>query len=197
MIFLTLINEYTDWSRAVEHPVSLYESLSDILGDALVVSPLVQSGDANVRAALDAAAAAAAPSTSSSYRKHHHANNGQQQKQQNMRSSPYSGVMPAPQSSPSAAQTSVQDTRTFFYVFSYNEPGSSSSISGGGGGSSISQNRIVSWRQGDELSYVFGAPLASDFSSRSFGHFPSNFSRQEAGLAEAVMTYWTNFVKFG
>ncbi|XP_054157233.1 neuroligin-4, X-linked-like [Oppia nitens] len=44
-IFLTLINEYTDWSRAVEQPINILESMADILSDSLVVSPLIQTGD--------------------------------------------------------------------------------------------------------------------------------------------------------
>ncbi|XP_067638497.1 uncharacterized protein Nlg1 [Eurosta solidaginis] len=45
---------------------------------------------------------------------------------------------------------------------------------------------------GEELAFVFGAPLAPA------GPFPSNsYSAQEKLLAEAVMTYWTNFAKTG
>ena len=44
-IFLTLMNEYTDWNRPVEHPVNLLDSTVDILGDALRVAPLIESGD--------------------------------------------------------------------------------------------------------------------------------------------------------
>ncbi len=42
---LTLMNEYTDWNRPVEHPVNLLDSTADILGDALIVSPLIETGD--------------------------------------------------------------------------------------------------------------------------------------------------------
>ncbi|CAG2177536.1 unnamed protein product, partial [Oppiella nova] len=44
-IFLTLMNEYTDWNRPVEHPINLLDSTVDILGDALRVSSLIESGD--------------------------------------------------------------------------------------------------------------------------------------------------------
>ncbi|TDG47970.1 hypothetical protein AWZ03_005588 [Drosophila navojoa] len=45
---------------------------------------------------------------------------------------------------------------------------------------------------GEELAFVFGAPLAPA------GPFPShNYSVQEKLLSEAVMAYWTNFVKTG
>ena len=44
-ILLTLINEYTDWSRPSEHPINLLDSTADILGDALVVAPLMETAD--------------------------------------------------------------------------------------------------------------------------------------------------------
>ncbi|EDV93357.1 uncharacterized protein LOC6564319 [Drosophila grimshawi] len=45
---------------------------------------------------------------------------------------------------------------------------------------------------GEELPFVFGAPLAP------VGPYPShNYSVQEKLLSEAVMAYWTNFVKTG
>jgi hypothetical protein len=42
---LTLINEYTDWNRPIEHPINLLDSTADILGDALVVAPIIETGD--------------------------------------------------------------------------------------------------------------------------------------------------------
>ena len=187
---MTLINEYTDWSRPGEHPINLLDSLADIMGDALIVSPLIQTGDANVRAVLEAALHA------SSSRRHHH--NDRQQQLLRSSSSPSSSSSLLSSQGTSAATSNI-DTRTFFYVFSYNEPGSSSSFSGSSSSSSSSSSsqRNQGCQHGDELSYVFGAPLASDLLGRSLGHFPSNFSRQEINLSEAVMTYWTNFVKFG
>ncbi|XP_041565227.1 neuroligin-4, X-linked isoform X1 [Drosophila elegans] len=45
---------------------------------------------------------------------------------------------------------------------------------------------------GEELAFIFGAPLATA------GPFPSgNYTVQEKLLSEAVMAYWTNFVKTG
>ncbi|KAH8369268.1 hypothetical protein KR009_006097 [Drosophila setifemur] len=46
--------------------------------------------------------------------------------------------------------------------------------------------------KGEELAFIFGAPLAPA------GPFPStNYTVQEKLLSEAVMAYWTNFVKTG
>lgn len=45
---------------------------------------------------------------------------------------------------------------------------------------------------GEELPYVFGAPLVDGFS-----HFPQNYTKSEIALSEAVITYWTNFARTG
>ncbi|GAB6019884.1 hypothetical protein CHUAL_001419 [Chamberlinius hualienensis] len=45
---------------------------------------------------------------------------------------------------------------------------------------------------GEELPYVFGAPLVDDLA-----HFRSNFTRTERTISEATMRYWTNFAKYG
>ncbi|XP_059162387.1 neuroligin-4, X-linked-like [Physella acuta] len=45
---------------------------------------------------------------------------------------------------------------------------------------------------GDELPYVFGSPLVNGTSP-----FPSVYNDAERMMAEAVMTYWTNFAKSG
>lgn len=44
---------------------------------------------------------------------------------------------------------------------------------------------------GEELAYVFGAPLAE------VGPFPRTFSAKERLLSEATMKYWANFAKTG
>lgn len=45
---------------------------------------------------------------------------------------------------------------------------------------------------GEELQFVFGAPLVG-----SLGHFSRNYSQGEVALSEAVMTYWVNFARNG
>lgn len=45
---------------------------------------------------------------------------------------------------------------------------------------------------GEDLPYVFGAPLVDGFS-----HFPQNYTKSEIALSEAVITYWTNFARTG
>lgn len=45
---------------------------------------------------------------------------------------------------------------------------------------------------GEDLPYVFGAPLVDGFS-----HFPRNYTRSEIALSEAVMIFWSNFARTG
>ncbi|KAL7035670.1 hypothetical protein ACKWTF_008499 [Chironomus riparius] len=45
---------------------------------------------------------------------------------------------------------------------------------------------------GEDLPYVFGAPLVDGFS-----HFPRNYTKSEIALSEAIMIYWSNFVRTG
>nr|XP_053654641.1 neuroligin-2-like [Cherax quadricarinatus] len=45
---------------------------------------------------------------------------------------------------------------------------------------------------GEELPYVWGAPLVDTLS-----YFPINYTQPEVKLAEAMLTYWTNFARTG
>ncbi|XP_022255609.1 neuroligin-4, X-linked-like [Limulus polyphemus] len=42
-IFYVLENEYTDWERAVEHPINILENTADAISDGLVVGPLFKA----------------------------------------------------------------------------------------------------------------------------------------------------------
>uniref|UniRef100_A0A1B0CTL9 Carboxylesterase type B domain-containing protein n=2 Tax=Lutzomyia longipalpis TaxID=7200 RepID=A0A1B0CTL9_LUTLO len=68
--------------------------------------------------------------------------------------------------------------RSFMYVFAHN--------SEAGEYAYLSQSII-----GEELAYVFGAPLSPS------GPFQPFYNSQEKLLSEAVMKYWTNFAKTG
>lgn len=46
--------------------------------------------------------------------------------------------------------------------------------------------------RGEDIPYIFGLPLISGGT-----FFPLNYSRQEQGVAEAVLTFFTNFAKTG
>lgn len=45
---------------------------------------------------------------------------------------------------------------------------------------------------GEDLPYIFGAPLVD-----GFNHFPRNYTKSEIALSEAIMIYWSNFVRTG
>lgn len=47
---------------------------------------------------------------------------------------------------------------------------------------------------GQDLMYVFGAPIVSGM---PLSWFSLNFTRSESVLSETVMTYWANFAKTG
>ncbi|KAI4480872.1 hypothetical protein M0804_009969 [Polistes exclamans] len=44
-IFYTVVNEYSDWERTVQHPVNTKDACVQALSDAQFVAPLVQTGD--------------------------------------------------------------------------------------------------------------------------------------------------------
>lgn len=45
---------------------------------------------------------------------------------------------------------------------------------------------------GEELPYVFGAPLVG-----GLAHWPRNYTRAELALSESVILYFTNFARTG
>ena len=74
---------------------------------------------------------------------------------------------------------SVKKANTYFYNFNY--PTRTDSYPRWAGGV-----------HGDDLVYVFGAPL-----TEGLDPFPASFSRSEKMLSEAIITYWSNFAKSG
>ncbi|XP_054157875.1 neuroligin-4, X-linked-like isoform X2 [Oppia nitens] len=145
-ILLTLINEYTDWTRPVEHPINLLDSLLDIMSDALVVAPVVETSDLHSRPVLPT-------------RPYHR------------------------QSSSTRPQQSRG--RSYFYVFVHQSDE----------GTKFHQRLGCS--HGEELAYMFGAPLAQHLTDKSMPQFTQNYSRAEVSLSEGLMAYWINFVKYG
>ncbi|CAK1600376.1 unnamed protein product [Parnassius mnemosyne] len=70
-------------------------------------------------------------------------------------------------------------TKTFFYVFDYQTKD----------GFYPQRTGAV---HGEELPYIFGAPLVD-----GFGHFPQNYTKSEVALSESILFYIANFVKTG
>ncbi|RWS19510.1 Neuroligin-3-like protein, partial [Leptotrombidium deliense] len=96
--------------------------------------------------------------SSSSVRRHHHLQQTAQRSQSASQSA--------------SGRTPESGLRSFFYVFSYQSENSGFT-------------QRLGCHHGEELAYVFGAPLAADLLGRSIGHFSINSSKQEVTLSEA------------
>ena len=193
----------------MQQPVALLDALLDILGDALVVSPLVRSADLNLQlsrlpasnwqelAEIPLLRRATRPL--STY---------------NLTGSPLSRSWTAQLSADqllnlgrlAMQRAQSHKVRSFCYLFAHqteHSAGSAGQLPAG-----PSSDRLAS-AHGDELPFLFGAPLAAQLihaheagslsggGNSLFGYFAGNYSRAELGLSEAVITYWSNFVKFG
>ncbi|XP_043589982.1 neuroligin-4, X-linked isoform X3 [Bombus pyrosoma] len=140
-IFYTVVNEYTDWERTVQHPVNTKDACVQALSDAQFVAPLVQTGDLFT------------------LRHTKKPNN------------PHIAPIPESEKEPLP--------KTYFYVFDYqmkdgDYPQKMGSV------------------HGEELPFIFGAPLVD-----GFGHFPRNYTRSEVALSESILQYFANFVRTG
>ena len=199
VILLTLINEYTDWSKPVEHPLNLLDSLIDILSDALVVSPLIKAADFNVKLTQLSAL------LSGNSRRHHHQTFASAFVNDSYSSSAgylnqitsqlLNGLFNSGLNQPAGSHSR---TRNFFYVFNYQSENSG-------------YPQRIGCQSGEELPYLFGAPLAELYypngneksslngpaGQKRFSYFHLNYTKAELALSEAVITYWSNFVKFG
>ncbi|XP_055937773.1 neuroligin-1-like isoform X2 [Argiope bruennichi] len=133
-IFLTVVNEYMDWSVPHLHSTDIFRGTVEAMSDATVASILIKTAMFHSNPNLP---------TDSPF---------------------YMFFIP---------------TKTYFYVFGHQtEEGDYATRLG--------------CITGEDLAYVFGAPLVA-----SLAHFPSNFTAEEASLSETTMMYWTSFAKFG
>nr|XP_001810887.1 PREDICTED: neuroligin-4, Y-linked isoform X1 [Tribolium castaneum] len=120
-ILATIVNEYTDWERPVQHPINIRDETLEALSDAQYVAPVVHTADLH----------------------------------------------------------SAEHRNSFLYVFDY-------------------QTKFGDYPQrqgcihGEELPYLFGAPLVGGFM-----HFVRNYTKSEVLLAETTMIYWSNFARTG
>ncbi|XP_065354913.1 uncharacterized protein Nlg4 [Calliphora vicina] len=144
-IFFTIVNEYTDWDRASQHPINTRDTAVAALSDAQFVAPLIRTADIF--------AANSPPPMSSS--------------------SSGGGTASA------STQYPGQSGRCYFYVFDYQTKDGD-------------YPQRMGTVHGEDLPYIFGAPLVDGFS-----HFPQNYTKSEIALSEAVITYWTNFARTG
>ncbi|XP_061388047.1 neuroligin-3-like, partial [Musca vetustissima] len=143
-IFFTIVNEYTDWDRASQHPINTRDTAVAALSDAQFVAPLIRTADI------------------------------------------FAANSPPPMSSSSGGGTASASTqfpgqsgRCYFYVFDYQTKDGD-------------YPQRMGTVHGEDLPYIFGAPLVDGFS-----HFPQNYTKSEIALSEAVITFWTNFARTG
>jgi len=81
---------------------------------------------------------------------------------------------------------------TYFYCFG-SRPQDVVGGGGAGAGPVTASGQPGYWpAYGDDLPYVFGAPLVDGTDP-----FSSTYSRSDKILAEIVLKYWTNFIKYG
>lgn len=122
-ILATIVNEYTDWERPVQHPINIRDETLEALSDAQYVAPVVHTADLH----------------------------------------------------------SAEHRNSFLYVFDY-------------------QTKMGDYPQrqgcihGEELPYLFGAPLVSGGGAT---HFSRNYTKAEVLLSETTMIYWSNFARKG
>ncbi|RWS27014.1 Neuroligin-4: X-linked-like protein [Leptotrombidium deliense] len=122
-IYLTVSNEYTDWTQSTVEASSIFQSVTDLLSDSTVVAPSVKAGQLHSRL----------------------------------------------------------QRNTYFYTFLYaTEQGN--------------YPANIGCVQGEDLAYVFGAPLVSGM---QLGFFTSSYNKAEVMLSETVMNFWANFAKHG
>uniref|UniRef100_A0A1A9X431 COesterase domain-containing protein n=1 Tax=Glossina brevipalpis TaxID=37001 RepID=A0A1A9X431_9MUSC len=150
-----IVNEYTDWDRASQHPINTRDTAVAALSDAQFVAPLIRTADIF--------AINSPPPTSSP------GGGGVS----NLGSSGSGGVISA------STQYATQSGRCYFYVFDYQTKDGD-------------YPQRMGTVHGEDLPYIFGAPLVDGFS-----HFPQNYTKSEIALSEAVITFWTNFARTG
>ncbi|XP_044006504.1 neuroligin-1-like isoform X2 [Aphidius gifuensis] len=143
-IFYTIVNEYTEWERTMQHPANTRDGCVQALSDAQFVAPLVQTGDLFTL--------------------------------RHTRKSNNPHVQPVPDS-----ETEPMPN-TYFYVFDFQIKDSDHR----------DHREKMGTVHGEELPYIFGAPLVD-----GLGHFRKNYTKSELTLSEALIQAFANFVKTG
>lgn len=170
-IYLTIANEYTDWSR--NSASSTLDSVIETISDATVVAPVIRTALLHQRSqrlrknllSTRTRLSAAGPSSA--------AKNSPPQQQQH----------------PNEINSPISST--YFYCFAYlpDLPNQSAP--------NADQARIEP-THGSDLAYLFGHPLLSNGTVGSLGFFPNRkYNRDEQHLSRAIITYWTNFIRTG
>lgn len=169
----TLINEYTDWSHPAEHPINLLDSTVDILGDALVVSPLLETAElfakSFLRRELELSSFPRSADYALAYR----------DREQSMKN------------------------RVYFYVFQNQHDqdpaiGSDPAVAAAAAAARSNIHQRLGSMHGELLDYLFGAPIALQVMGHTIGHFRGDMTcATDVVLSQAIINYITNFAKHG
>ena len=93
------------------------------------------------------------------------------------------GMFAAPALKTAQLHANSRSAATYFYLFEYPTP----------------LPNYPNWAPGvlgDDLMYIFGAPLLSQ-TFENLSPFPNKFLKAERMLSEAIMRYFSNFIKSG
>lgn len=174
--FGQIVNEYTDWDRASQHPINTRDTAVAALSDAQYVAPLMRTADVFAVNApvvlgttISSGGGGGGGGGSGGGAGNGNVGNG--------------GVTNGGSVSGNVGggnhHYSGQSGHCYFYVFDYQTKDGD-------------YPQRMGTVHGEDLPYVFGAPLVDGFS-----HFPQNYTKSEIALSEAVITYWTNFARTG
>ncbi|KAG8276924.1 neurexin protein binding [Homalodisca vitripennis] len=210
-IFVTIVNEYTDWERTVVHPINTRDATIAALSDAQFVAPVVKTGDY-----FSAHSRGKSRSSNFFYVFDHQTRHGDYPQVRVSNSHSKTNTTALISVSPELLLLKIARTNKAPIPFSFlSHPTQSDdrryvwkkrlslsvwhSLTGNltvtmldiGGLECLRKDKIGAVH-GEELPYLFGAPLVD-----SLGHFPTNFTRSEVALSEAFMINVANFVKSG
>ncbi|TGZ46909.1 Uncharacterized protein DBV15_12068 [Temnothorax longispinosus] len=195
-IFYTVVNEYTDWERTVQHPVNTKDACVQALSDAQFVAPLAQTGDLfTLRHTKKPNSPHIAPILDSEEEpmpKTYFYVFDYQMKD---------GDYPQKNCPPIGIPENARMIYALPFVGChrhYKYEIACALCKADQVTSSVQIQNCMSFGKmgsvhGEELPFVFGAPLWVE----GFGHFPKNYTRLEMALSESIMQYFANFVKTG
>nr|CAD7457373.1 unnamed protein product [Timema tahoe] len=179
-IFHTAVNEYTDWERTVQHPINMRDATVAALSDAEFVAPLVQTGD------LLSYRVTSSPGGGST-RSYFYVFDYQTKE----------GDYPqwrecGTQFIKTTSSSPDRDSNLNLPVLGSRAQHETSALASYDTEMGIGDIKRMGAVHGEELPYVFGAPLVD-----GFNHFPRNYTKAEVGLSEAFLVYFSNFIRTG
>ncbi|KAI5716987.1 hypothetical protein M8J76_015645 [Diaphorina citri] len=189
-ILATIINEYTDWERPVQHPVNIRDETLEALSDAMVVAPSVNTADLHSSARRN------------SYLKISPNQHGFIEGRSTVTNLTSFHHSVARALSEGCKQVDIIYTDIFRAYDKLSHDVLLSKLAEFGFHPDFivfvasylrhREHRRQGCIHGEELPYLFGAPLVG-----GVNHFPRNFTKSEILLSEATMIYFSNFARTG